>query len=173
MPHIRTETTADHPAIFHVNHLAFGRADEARLVDALRTDRDAFIPALSLVGEEDGAIVGHILFTRIHITKDGGRAVESLALAPMAVLPQAQRKGIGGALVRAGLEAARSMGHGAVIVLGHVEYYPAFGFVPASRWGIRAPFEVPDAAFMALELRPGALADAAGVVVYPPAFATV
>ena len=105
----------------------------------------------------------------------GGAGVEtaefaSLALAPMAVLPEYQNKGVGSQLVRTGLMQAGSMDHKSVIVLGHPEYYPRFGFAPASRWQIKPPFDVPDEAFMALELKEGALKDVCGVVEYPKAF---
>jgi putative acetyltransferase len=100
--------------------------------------------------------------------KDEGRSHEALALAPMAVTPDLQRRGIGSALVRRGLDEARRLGHGVVIVLGHPEYYPRFGFTRGSAHGIRPPFEAPDDAFLVLELREGALARVRGEVDYPP-----
>jgi putative acetyltransferase len=165
---IRLETPEDFPAVFEVNHRAFGQDDEARLVEALRASA-GHIPELSLVAVEDGQIVGHILFSPIVIhTRAGDQA--AVALAPMAVAPPYQGRGIGSALARAGLEVCRQLGHLRVIVVGHAAYYPRFGFLPASRWGIRPPFEAPDEVFMACELAPGALADCEGVVEYPPAF---
>jgi putative acetyltransferase len=165
---IRPETPEDVPAVFAVNRDAFGTEVEARLVDTLRSS-PGFIPALSMVAEHDGQIVGHILFSPIVIHTSGGDR-SALALAPMAVAPAFQSRGIGSELVRAGLKRGRELGHERVIVVGHAEYYPRFGFRPASRWGIRAPFELADEVFMACELAPGALAGCAGVVEYPAAF---
>lgn len=166
---IRPEQPADIPAIHEVNHSAFGQAEEAVLVDHLRSS-DAFIPALSLVAVLDAQIVGHILFTKIKIKDDLGNAHDSLALAPMAVQPGFQNQGIGGQLIRHGLEQAKALGHTSVIVLGHEHYYPRFGFVPAAQWNIKAPFEVPSAAFMGIELMPGALKKVCGTVAYDKAF---
>ena len=168
---IRPECPDDLAAIRAVHTAAFGRPAEARLVDALR-DMSAFVPELSLVAVADDAIVGHVLFSRIEI-HGSERTVAALALAPLAVLPGWQRRGIGRQLVRAGHERARALGHRLVVVLGHPEYYLRFGFVPASSYGIAAPFAVPNDAFMVAELQPGAAADAAGVVEYPPPFAAV
>jgi putative acetyltransferase len=168
---IRSEKPQDHEAIHRVNRLAFGREEEASLVAALRRS-DAYIPGLSLVAEENGGIIGHILFTRIHI-KGKTRSVEALALAPMCVLPEMQRRGIGSALVEIGLEECAEFGHRIVIVVGHPEFYPRFGFRPAAESGIQAPFPVPSEAFMALALVPGALSWVSGIVVYPPEFSSV
>jgi putative acetyltransferase len=165
---IRPEGPEDRKAVFDVNQAAFGQDDEARLVDALRRS-PAYIPELSLVAVEDSRIVGHILFTRIKL-RGSERAFDALALAPMAVLPGYQRRGIGSALVERGLEIARDLGHRVVIVVGHPDYYPRFGFVLAGPLGIRAPFDVPGEAFMALALSPGALAGVQGLVEYPPEF---
>ncbi|MFN8395590.1 MAG: N-acetyltransferase [Bacteroidia bacterium] len=167
---VRPETEGDLLAIHELNVAAFGREAEALLVDALRRG-DAFVPGLSLVAVVEGRMVGHILFTRIQIQLDGGGAYPSLSLAPMAVLPVFQNRGIGSALVRAGLVRAAELGEEAVIVLGHPEYYPRFGFLPASKWGIRSPYNVPDPVFMGIELVNGALAGNAGLVVYPKEFA--
>ncbi|MBV8251049.1 MAG: N-acetyltransferase [Chitinophaga sp.] len=145
---------------------AFGRAEEAQLVAALRHS-NAFIPELSLVAVEGEQVTGHILFTRCSI---GNSRLPVLALAPVAVLPDQQRKGIGEALILAGLRKAKELGFKAVIVLGHAEYYPTFGFVPTDKWNIRAPFDVPPENFMALELVPGALEHTSGVVAYAPEF---
>ncbi|MDH6131038.1 putative acetyltransferase [Kitasatospora sp. MAA4] len=144
----RPEAPGDAAAIHAINAAAFPTAAEADLVDALRADRDAWIPGLSLVAQApDGTLVAHALLTRCHVA---GRP--ALALAPCAVLPEYQGQGAGSAAVTAALDAARTAGERLVLVLGHADYYPRFGFVPASRWGIRAPFEVPDEAMMALVL---------------------
>jgi putative acetyltransferase len=163
---IRPERPGDASALRRVNERAFAQAAEADLVDALR---EAGALTLSLVAEVQGAIVGHIAFSPVRIS---GPAAERAAvgLAPMAVLPEHQRRGIGSRLVRAGLEALRDAGHGAVVVLGHPHYYPRFGFAPASRWGLRWERDCPDEAFMALELRAGALEGAGGVVRFRPEF---
>ena len=126
---IRSEQLADHAAIANVNREAFGQEGEPRLVAALR-DAEGFDPQLSLVALHDDAVVGHILFSPIEIVRDGGD-VPAVALAPMAVLLEFQKQGIGSALVRAGLKACGRAGYRMVVVLGHADYYPRFGFTPA------------------------------------------
>ena len=165
---IRPETAEDYAAIHEVNLLAFGQEVEPRLVEALRRLPD-FIPELSLVAIEAGQVVGHILFSPFVIeTKDG--TVPALTLAPLAVRPEFQNQGIGSQLVRDGLERCRDLGHRIVVVVGHPNYYPRFGFSPARARGLEAPFPVPDEAFMVLELAPGALDGVAGTVRFPPPF---
>lgn len=166
---IRQETQEDHQAVYALNTLAFGQSNEAQLVDKLRVS-EAFVPELSLVAISHEKVVGHILLTKISIIPHN---TVSLALAPMAVMPGHQRQGVGEALIQHGLLKARDLNFSSVIVLGHAEYYPKFGFLPAEKWGIRAPFEVPSEAFMALELVKGGLANAAGVVKYPKEFEEV
>ncbi len=165
---VRTELPADGEAVRRVNLAAFGGPDEARLVDSLRVSR-AFIPALSLVAEDEGEVIGHILFTHLGLAGNGEQG-DVLALAPLAVLPERQRRGIGSALVRAGLERAADLGFRAVVVVGHPEYYPRFGFLPARYFGLSCPFDVPDDVFMAFPLRPDGLEGVSGTVVYDPAF---
>jgi putative acetyltransferase len=162
---VRPESTADHEAIRHVNRLAFGQDDETRLVDALR---DGGYVRVSLVAERAGRIVGHILFSDLPIITGAG-TVPALALAPMAVLPQFQNQGIGSALVQKGLEACRQKGHRIVVVLGHTDFYPRFGFSPKLASHLESPFSGSDS-FMAVDLVPGALDDMAGQVQYPPPF---
>lgn len=169
MPYvIRDEQLADAAAVWQVNAEAFGREAEARLVEALRRQAQ---PLISLVAEADGAIVGHILFTPV--TLAGQPQLRIMGLAPMAVLPTQQRQGAGSALVRAGLARCLEQGFDAVVVLGHPAYYPRFGFTPAAARGLRSEYEVPDEAFMVLELRPDALRGASGTLAYHPAFASV
>ncbi|MED0992146.1 N-acetyltransferase [Bacillus nitratireducens] len=146
----------------------FSDKKEHELVKRIR-ECDAFIPELSLVAVDEG-IVGHILLSKITIEQDG-TSVESLALAPVSVARGHQKKGIGGKLIGAALEKAKELGYGAVVVLGHPEYYPKFGFKKASEWNIKAPFEVPDEVFMVMELRENALEGVEGVVQYSSAFA--
>ena len=144
----RGEAAADVQAVRQVILGAFPTAEEADLVDALRADPAAWLPGLSIVAETpDGTIAGHALLTRCHVDD-----APALALAPCAVLPEYQRQGAGSVAIRVALDAAREQGENAVLVLGHPEYYPKFGFTPASGYGIYAPFDVPDEAMMALAL---------------------
>ncbi|MFQ5508390.1 MAG: GNAT family N-acetyltransferase [Leptospirillia bacterium] len=168
--HIRYERPEDRAAIRTINEQAFDGTGEADLVDALRAAGGI---TLSLVAETGGTLVGHILFSPVSIeTPSGSR--EAIALAPMAILPEYQRRGIGSQLVRDGLAELTKMGYGAVVVLGHPEYYPRFGFMPASGFDLRCLYDCPDEAYMALELHPGALANLKeGVVHYPPEFDAV
>src|SRR5215468_9190685 len=126
MVSVRVETNQDHAVVHARVAAAFGRANEAVLVDRLR-DTDAFIPELSLVADADGTVVGHVLFTTIRI-RNASDAVSGLALAPLAVRPDMQNAGIGSLLVRKGLSACRRLRHRVVIVVGHARYYPRFGF---------------------------------------------
>ncbi|MFE9728051.1 GNAT family N-acetyltransferase [Streptomyces sp. NPDC005794] len=161
----RPETAADRDAVHGVVAAAFPTRAEADLVDALRTDSGAWLPGLSYVAEAtDGSVAAHALLTRCRV----GDA-PALALAPVATSPDHQRRGAGRAVVRAALDAARLRGESLVLVLGHPEYYPAFGFEPASRFGIRPGFEVPDEAMMALVLD-DSVAVPKGVIHYPAAF---
>ena len=164
-PTIRHETPTDHEAVRHVNRLAFGRDDEAMIVDAMRTGGYSRV---SLVAEVNGCVVGHVLFSDLPILTDGG-TVAALSLAPMAVLPEFQRRGVGSALVREGLEACRAVGHRIVVVLGHPAFYPRFGFSARLAEPLSNPFHGGEA-WMALELVPGVLSGVTGWVRYPPAF---
>jgi putative acetyltransferase len=162
---VRPETTGDRQAIFAVNAAAFETSSEADLVEALRASEQ---PTVSLVAELDGRIVGHILFSPVIAQADD--SVRIMGLGPMAVTPEHQGEGIGSALVRTGLAACRALGVSAVVVLGHPGYYPRFGFERASRFGIRCEYDVPDDAFMALELVAGGLGGIRGRVRYHEAF---
>lgn len=169
MVEVRPETTADIREIHQVNVLAFGQENEAELVDALRKS-NSFVPELSLVAVKRRSIIGHILFTRIKIIDFSGNAFNSLALAPMSVRPGMQRKGIGSQLITSGLKKAKQLRFSSVIVLGHEHYYPRFGFLPANKWNIKAPFDVPSNVFMALELIHGILENVSGTVKYSKEF---
>nr|AIA11000.1 Acetyltransferase (GNAT) domain protein [uncultured bacterium] len=168
---VRPEQQGDIDEIYALNKLAFGQDNEARLVDLLRTG-PGYVPGLSLIATAENAVVGHILFSKIFVVSGDARH-ETLALAPMSVHPNYQKQGVGARLITAGLETARDMGFGSVVVLGHEHYYPKFGFVPASRWGIRAPIDVPDNVFMAIELMPGSLKNVSGIVEYPVEFSAI
>ncbi len=162
---IRLEQPGDRSAIRAVNEAAFETTAEANIVDTLRAKSKALV---SLVAEAQGRIVGHILFSPVSLA--GHSDLLLLGLGPMAVVPEHQRRGVGSALVRRGLELCREQGFAAVVVLGHPEYYPRFGFAPASRYGIRSEYDVPDEAFMIVELRPGSLQGFSGRVTYDEAF---
>lgn len=168
---LRPENAADAGAISDVVRLAFGREEEARLVEALRRD-PAFIPELSLVAEVESKVIGHLLFTLAPIM---GRAETwpALALAPLSVRPTWQRQGVGSALMRHGLAACWRLGHERVVVLGHADYYPRFGFTSAKAAGIAAPFAVRDESFLVVARTPAALAGLNGTIQYAPAFAAV
>jgi len=165
---IRSEQNQDIEAIHEVNRLAFGQEDEGLLIQRIR-DSSGFIPDLSLVAIQDELIVGHILFSRIEIERQHGNK-PVLSLAPMAVHPDFQNQRIGTKLVRKGLKKSRELGYEVVVVVGHPDYYPRFGFVPARDKGLEVPFPVPNEAFMVLELVPGVLERIRGMVKYPPEF---
>jgi putative acetyltransferase len=165
---IRPEQAEDKAAVRAVNEAAFGTSAEANLVERLHAEAS---PLVSLVAEEGAAIVGHILFSPV--TLSGIPGLQVMGLAPMAVLPDRQRRGIGSLLVAEGLDACRKLGAAAIVVLGHATYYPRFGFVSASRFGISSDYDVPDEVFMALELKPGTLSGRAGEVRYHEAFSSV
>jgi putative acetyltransferase len=165
---IRPERLDDASAIHAVHAAAFATDAEARLVDAIRANGRA---AVSLVAEAGDRVVGHILFSEVTVgaVPDGPRGV---GLAPLAVAPDLQRRGIGAALARSGIEACRAAGFGFVVVLGDPEYYARFGFGKASSRGLGNEYGV-DVEFMVLELRDGGLARVSGVVAYCPEFALV
>jgi putative acetyltransferase len=159
-----TEDAEERSVVHSINKAAFGSQDEADLVDKLRTEG---VVLVSLVAEIQERIVGHILFSRMSIETTGG-PVLAAALAPMAVLPEHQRRGIGGRLVRHGLNLLRERGEQIVIVVGHPNYYPRFGFSGEKARTLEGPF--PQDAFMAMELSSGALEGVRGRVRYPAAF---
>jgi putative acetyltransferase len=163
---IRLEKPEDASRVRSVNELAFGRPTEADLVERLQR---ACTASLSLVAEDD-AVVGHILFTPV-VVESAQRRVIGMGLAPMAVLPDRQRQGIGSALVKRGLEILRERGCPFVVVLGHPEYYPRFGFEPASVHGLASQWAgVPDAAFMVSILDVNAMTGVSGAARYRDEF---
>lgn len=165
---IRPVRTADYDAVRQVLQLAFGQDGEANLVESLRT---AGCVALELVAELESQLVGQILFSDLAIETDGG-VVRSLALAPLAVHPAFQRRGIGSELVRQALQQSREAGRTSVVVLGHPDFYPRFGFSARLAEPLECPFYT-GPALMAVELVNGALADVRGRLVYPPPFSHI
>jgi putative acetyltransferase len=165
MIEIRIEDPGDREAVHQLNLVAFDNGPEAALVDRLRTSCEQY---LAFVAVEDGVVVGHVLFSPAIV--DGSNVV-GMGLAPMAVLPAHQRKGIGSRLVRHGLEFLRKSDCPFVIVLGHPEYYPRFGFEAASKYKLRSQWEgVPDEAFMVIVLNSNALPKKGGVARYRDEF---
>jgi predicted N-acetyltransferase YhbS len=161
----RPESPTDIAAIRAINLGAFPTSLEADLVEALRADPAAWLPDLSWIAlAPDGTIVGFALLTRCHV----GDA-PALALGPCAVLPEYQSQGAGSTAIAAALDAARQRGENLVLVLGHADYYPRFGFTPASGHGIRPPFDVPDENMMALTFDP-AYSVPAGIISYATPF---
>lgn len=170
---IRQEIKKDYEISEKVVEKAFAREvhsdhKEHFLVGKLRKS-EVFIPELSLVAESKGEIIGHLMLTQL-IIKDGENINKSLALAPVSVLPEFQNKGVGSKLISQALRISKEMGFKSVIVLGHEKYYPRFGFEAASRWGIKAPFDVANESFMALELEDGSLDGITGTVIYGKEF---
>jgi putative acetyltransferase len=171
MIQIRKERPEDFAAIRVVIERAFASADEALLVDRLRKAGKA---TLSLVATEDDTVIGHILFSPVTIESgdrvssrnaDAG-ARKGLGLAPLAVLPEFQNRGVGSLLVNVGVEDCRKSGYDYVVVLGHPHYYPRFGFAPTVRFNLKSEFDVADEVFMVMELSEGALQSQSGVVKY-------
>jgi len=165
---IRIEEKKDQTAVRAVNLSAFETSAEANLVDALREQAH---PCISLVAEDNGEIIGHVMFSPVSLA--GHPNLRALGLGPLAVIPEHQRKGVGAALVQAGLERCKGQGFDAVVVLGHPLYYPAFGFLPSTNFGIGCEYDVPEEVFMAMELQPGALDGITGTIKYHPAFSGV
>lgn len=141
---------------------------EYTLVAKLRKS-EVFVPDLSLVAVNEDKIIGHILLSKIWIDTED-KKVESLALAPISVLPEYQNKGVGRKLIQQALTIAEKLDFESVIVMGHEAYYPKFGFKKASHWGIQAPFEIPDELLMAIELKDNSLDHVSGVIQYSNAF---
>ncbi len=165
---IRKERPGDEKAVFDVNFRAFGQDAEPKIVDELRKNCPE---GVSLVAEEQGKIVGHILFTPARI-ETASKPVHGMTLAPLAVAPEYQRKGIGSALIEAGIETLRTSEIPFIVVLGHPDYYPKFGFEKASKYGIRCEYDqVPDEAFMIIVFQPKAMEGIRGTAKMRPEFA--
>ena len=162
---VRAEAPPDQAGVRSLVTAAFGQDQEARLIAELRS----YPGAISLVADQSGSLLGQILFTPLEI-KGPGAALAAVALAPVAVRPLSQGQGVGSELIRAGLRHCQAAGFELCVVIGHADYYPRFGFVPAAPLGLKNPFGVEDANFMALELMPGAFEHCAGTLVYADAF---
>jgi putative acetyltransferase len=166
MIEIRTERPSDARAIREINERAFGGPAEAFLVDKLRAANKAVV---SLVAHDGELVVGHILFSPVTVAH-APESFRGAGLAPMSVLPEYQNQGIGSRLVRDGLAACRAAGFDIVVVLGHVGFYPRFGFAPAAGHGLGNEYDASDS-FMVLELRDGVLKSVNGLVKYAAEFA--
>ncbi len=164
---VRAESPEDTEGIGAVHRLAFAQDDEADLVKRLRSNGKVI---LSLVAIDQGRVVGNTLFTPARIRAQDGVETPAVALGPVAVLPERQKQGIGSSMIRAGLAQMTETGPGICILLGHPEYYPRFGFEPASRYGIRCQWQVPEPAFMVLALQDGGLDGVTGTAYYAPEF---
>lgn len=167
MADVRAESPRDNAAVCQVNRAAFVRPDEAALVDALR---EAGVSLVSMVAVGDGAVVGHVLFSPVSVESESPNGLRAVGLAPLAVLPACQGRGIGSDLVEGGIEECRRRGYDAIFVLGDPSYYRRFGFVPAAARGLRCEFPAPEEAFMMAESSPGALNGARGLVRYRTEF---
>jgi len=163
---IRPELPEDFQKVRHINIEAFDTEAEANLIEALR---NSGIPLISLVAEVNGELVGYILFSPVTLAEDNS-IIPIAGLAPMAVVPKCQRKGIGSMLVEEGIRCCKEAGYAAVVVLGHPDYYPQFGFAPSVKYGIKSQYDVPDEVVMVKELKEGALANCSGTVKYHEIF---
>ena len=168
---IRPEQPDDTDEIYELNQLVFEQDNEARLVDHVRHGPH-FIPELSLVAYSNDKLIGYILFSHITIA-NGEFRHQSLGLTSMVVNPEYQKRGIGAKLITHGLQRASDLGFTDVFVFGHEFYFPKFGFIPAAKWNIRPPFDVPAEVFMALELVPNALSNVSGIVEFPIEFSVM
>jgi len=166
---IREETSTDFKGVWELNAAAFETEVEANLVNLLR---ESGISYISLVAEQNEKMIGHILFTPVVLEGDNS-GIKLAGLAPMAVIPNLQKLGIGSRLVAEGIKHCKSMGFDAIVVLGHPEYYPRFGFVPSVNYNIVSEYDVPDEAFMILELNKGCLKGKQGKIKYHKAFSNV
>jgi putative acetyltransferase len=187
---LRPEHQEDIEPIRHVNLMAFERAAEADLVDAIRRAGAVTLSAVTVLGADrlgetktsatdqfklftgdvyGGEVVGHILFTPVTVTTDKGE-VPLLGLGPVAVIPASQREGLGTMMISGCLEYLRTRGHRGVVVVGEPDFYRRFGFIEAGRWGLRSEWGVPDENFMALALKPGVLGGLSGTVRYRSEF---
>lgn len=175
---VRPERAEDIPLVRALNETAFGRPDEARLVDAVRRREEPTFCLVAVTTPDatgntgEGPIVGHVLFSPVTM-ESSGRRCRAVGLGPIAVHPDHRGVGVGSQLIRAGLDRCREEGYEAVVLLGHPTYYSRFGFTMARSRGIHWEHEMPGDPFMVLELVPGALDGVSGVVRYLPEFLSV
>jgi len=162
---IEAEAEGDYEQITRVHTVAFNGDGEAKLVEKLR-NTPKYIPELSLVAKYRNTIIGHVLFYPIEINAHRKKCT-SLALAPISVIPSFQNRKVGSRLIKEGLVKAKKLGFKSVIVVGHSEYYPRFGFKKASKYGISPPFDIPDNALFAIELKKDGLKNCNGTIEYP------
>jgi putative acetyltransferase len=174
---LRSEQPEDAAAIREIQWLAFGRPAEADIVDSIRAADAAVLSMVAVelegarsIGDAATSLIGHVLYTRVTVAGEHGEEVSLLGLAPVAVLPSHQGRGVGTMLIEASLEQLRAEGCLAVVVVGDPRYYPRFGFLPGGRWGLRWEADAPDDVFMVVELVPGALAGIHGTVRFRPEF---
>ncbi|PLR86702.1 GNAT family N-acetyltransferase [Bacillus sp. V33-4] len=167
---IRTEKASDYKKVYQLNYLAFGeRDDESKLIERIRLSEE-FVPELSIIAEEKGEIAGHILLSKAKV-KNPNHEYEVIVLAPIAVRPGYQKKGIGTKLMQEGLRRCKGLGYGLVLLIGHPDYYPKFGFKPARKYRLELrQFDVPDEVFMVCELKVGELNKVHGELTYPGSF---
>lgn len=170
---IRQETPNDYVQVYKVVRQAFSEmelsnGDEQDLVERLRGS-EAFVPGLSLVADVGGIVVGHILLTKL-VVNNGREKFDLLGLAPVSVLPEFQKKGVGSKLISASHRIALDLGYDAVVLIGHPDYYPRFGYRRADEFGIEFPFEAPADCCLVAELTEGAMAGVSGMVEYPKEF---
>lgn len=163
---IRSETQADYPAIAQIHKLAFGREEEADLVEKIRNSQ-YYIPQLTLIAEVNNSVVAHSMLSYINLV--GEQTFQVIGLAPIAVHPDFQNQGIGSALVNAGLNQANVLGETLIVVLGHSQFYSRFGFKPSVDFGIESPFPVPEDVFMVKSLA-NYQSKYRGKIVYPESF---
>ncbi len=167
---IRTEEVNDFADVFQLNYLAFdNRENESKLVEKIRVS-ESFVPELSIVAKENDQVIGHALFSKAQVV-DGENKHDVIVLAPIAVLPSQQKKGLGGLLIQEGLKRSAELGYDYVFLIGHPTYYPKFGFKPARSLGFELKqFDVPDEVFMVYELAQGNRKKVQGELIYPESF---
>jgi putative acetyltransferase len=166
---IRTETVSDFEEVYELNKLVFGRDDESKLIERIRLSKQ-FIPELSIVIEEQNGIIGHVLLSKAEVVENDV-SYEVIVLAPIAINPKHQRKGLGSKLIQEAFSKCKELGYGLIFLIGHPTYYPRFGFKPARKYHFELKqFIVRDEVFMVCELFEGELNKVKGELIYPESF---